>query len=347
MMPATKDSTFRIYSLAFSILIMALLISFVFMPDLRLSAISTKFRWRSDLISLYTTLRLKLGDRVYNSAVIGEDGWIFYTGEESIYDYQNMDPFKKRMLINIQKRLDTLSADLESRGITLLVVVPPNKSTIYSQYMPEEIPIIGEKSRLDQLIEFMNLNGHTSIIDLRQTLLDISQAQDLYYKTDSHWNDVGAYYSYVEIMDALSSDYKMLLPRQISDFEYTYVGNITRDLPKLMGLPAYEEENWRLVPKFKFQLKETHALLPDGIHYIRTITNVDRQLPELLVFGDSFYVFLAPFIEPHFGRVKTIPFTTSDEIWSLDWIQRENPDIVIIEIVERYLNLSLPTLLEN
>ena len=347
MMTTTNDNAFRIYSLVFSISILALLISFISMRDLRLSAISTKFRWRSDLISIYTTLRLKLGDRVYNNAVIGEDGWIFYTGEQSISDYQNVDPLKKRMLISIQKRLDKLSTDLESRGITLLVVIPPNKSTIYSQHMPEGIPIIGEKSRLDQLIEFMNLNGQTPIIDLRQTLLDISQTQDIYYKTDSHWNDIGAYYSYVEIMDALSSDYTMLLPRPISDFEYTYSGNITRDLPKLIGLPAYQEENWRLIPKFKFQLQETRALLPDGIHYIRTITNADRQLPELLVFGDSFYVFLAPFIEPHFSRVKTIPFTTADEIWTLDWIQRENPDIVIIEIVERYLNLSFLALLEN
>ena len=113
-----------------------------------------------------------------------------------------------------------------------------------------------------------------------------------------------------------------------------------------MGLLEYKEENWVLIPNFEIQLEEAKNALPDG-RYIRTVINTDKQMPELLVFGDSFYGALAHFIEPHFSRVKTIPFTLEDGVWSLDWIRRENPDIVIIEIVERYLDVSLPKLLEN
>ncbi len=337
----------RIYSSVFSAVILILLISFSSSTKLSLFTISTDFRWRSDLINIYTSFRLNLGDRVFNKAVIGREGWIFYTGEMSIQDYQNTESIKPGKLTRLQKNLDRLNKDLEEKGITLLVIIPPNKSTIYPQHMPGQIPVIGNTSRLDQFLEYMKLNGDTFILDLRPALLEASQSQAVYYKTDTHWNDVGAYYGYVEIMSALVSDYPMLAPRPISDFKHTHASDSVRDLPQLMGLSNYTEENWILVPNFEIQLKKEENVLTDGLRYIRTVTNADKQLPELLVFGDSFYDSLAHFIEPHFGRVVTIPFTGEKGIWSLDWIQREDPDIVIIEVVERYLEVTLPMLLEN
>jgi alginate O-acetyltransferase complex protein AlgJ len=341
-----QNKVFRVYSSIFSVLILILLISFVSVPNFNLSAISTNFRWRRDLINFYASLRLNLGDRIYNNAMVGDNSWVFYTGENSISDYQNMENLKLGKLVKLQKNLDRLNKDLGRQGITLLVVIPPNKSTIYPQYMPEQIPIIGHQSRLDQFLEYMELNGDTFVLDLRPTLLEASRSRNVYYKTDTHWNDVGAYYGYVEILHSLVLDYPQLAPHAISDFEYTYAGDSVHDLPLLMGLSNYTEENWALIPNFEIQLKEEKIVLRDG-RYVRTITNTDEHLPELLVFGDSFYGSLAHFIEPHFSRVKTVPFTVEDGIWSLDWIRRENPDIVIIEIVERDLDISLPILLNH
>lgn len=337
----------RIYSSLFSIVILVILISFISSPELSISAISTNFRWRSNLINIYTSFRFKIGDRIYNNAVVGKDGWFFYTGEESIMDYQNTAPLSKVKLSNFQKRLDQISASLEERGSMLLVVVPPNKSTIYSQNMPAEIPVLGTESRLDQFVEYMRMNGNTPVVDLRQTLLNVSRSKDVYFKTDTHWNSMGAYYGYVEILNILSSNYPTLTPRSLSDFEYKNSGFSTRDISNIIGLPNYKEETWSLVPKFEVQLAETKVPAPDGIRYIRTVTNKNENLPQLLIYGDSFYGALAQFLEPHFGRVKFIPFTNDSKIWSLDWIQQEEPDIVIIEIVERYLDTGLLMLLDN
>ncbi len=337
----------RIYSSVFSVATFILLVAFITSPELSLSTIPTNFRWRSNLIHMYTSFRLNIGDRVFNKAVIGKDGWIFYTGEASIPDYQNTDPLNKQRLIFLQTELSNLQTDLEKKGITLLIVVPPNKQTVYSQYMPDEVPVLGQDSRLDQFIEYMNLNGNIKIVDLRQILVDASQAQDVYFKTDTHWNDTGAYYSYVEVMNSLSSDYPNLAPHALSDFEYKNAGETARDLPLLMGLPNYKEEVRVLVPNFEVKLTETSDVMPDGIHYIRTVTNNDKSFPSLLVFSDSFYVPLSRFIEPHFSRVKNIPFSANSQIWSFDWIMQENPNVVIIEFVERYLDLTLPALIQN
>ena len=337
----------RIYSSVFSVVILILLISFISSSELSLSTISTDYRWRSNLIDMYTSLRLNIGDRVFNNAVIGEDGWVFYTGEKSIQDYQNTDPLNKQRLAFLQTGLGNLHTDLEKRGITLLIVIPPNKQTVYSQYMPDEIPVLGQKSRLDQFIEHMNLNENITIIDLRKILVDASQARDIYFKTDTHWNDTGAYYGYVAVMNSLSSDYPNLTPHPLSDFGSKNAGETARDLPVLMGLPNYKEENHILVPKFEVKLNETSEVMPDGVHYIRTVTNNDDSFPKLLVFSDSFYMSLAHFIEPHFSRVKNVPFSPNSQIWAFHWIEQENPNVVIIEFVERYLDVSLPALIRN
>lgn len=346
MLSHFRNQASKIYSLVFSILVLTLLISFVSLSKFDLSTIATDFRWRKNLIDFYTSLRLNMGDKVYNNGVIGKGGWFFYTGEISIPDYQNTAPLQTGRLAKLQKNLDRLNMDLRKKSITLLVVIPPNKSTIYPQNMPAQIPVIGNPSRLDQLLEYMKLHGDTTILDLRPTLFEASRSQDVYYKTDTHWNDVGAYYAYVEIMRTLALHYPLLTPHPISDFKYTYTGDSIRDLPSLMGLSSYAEENWVLVPNFDIQLEEAKIVLPDERN-IRTIINANKQLPNLLVFSDSYYGSLSHFIEPHFSRVKTIPFSNEDGVWSLDWIRREDPDIVVIELVERYFDIGLQILLRN
>jgi len=347
MTSSSQNKISNIYSSIFSILILLLLGSFLPLPSVDLSTISTDFRWREELIELYSMIRFSMGDRIFNNVLVGENGWLFLTEDGSITDYQNIDPLNNKKLANFQVKLNQLSSELKRQGATLLVVFPPNKSTIYGEYMPTQIPTIGQKSRLDQFVEYMETNGGSvPIIDLRHTLNEASQFNDVYYQTDTHWNDLGAYYGYVEIMQALMVNYPFLQPHPISDFNYSRANASVHDLPLLMGLSDYEEENWVLTPRFEVQLEEEKTVLPDG-RYIRTVINAEPHLPRLLVFSDSFYVGLAHFVEPHFGRIKTIPFTYEDNIWSLDWIQLERPDIVIIEVAERYIDVSLPRLLEN
>ena len=322
------DSFHRAYSFAFSVVLLILLISFAPSTELSLSTLSSNYRWRSNLINLYTTIRVNIGDKVFNGAVVGKDGWVFYTGGASIQDFQNTRPLRKNRLISVQRKLDELNTSLQEQGIKLLLVLPPNKSTVYRQYMPDEIPVLGAQSYLDQFVQQMKTSSQTLVLDLRQTLMDNSGTRELYYKTDSHWNELGAYYGYVAIMNSLASDFPMLSPDPETDFEHVYVES-ARDLTLAMGLQNHTEKYLSLMPK-----KETRG-------------NTRKPLPKLLVFGDSYYLYLAKYMEPHFSAIKTIYYVPNKEVWSLKWIESEKPDIVIIEVVERYLEESLPLLLRN
>jgi alginate O-acetyltransferase complex protein AlgJ len=335
------------YPYFFLTFILILLLSFVPASDLSLSSLKNNFRWRKELISFYGTFRHMAGDRVYNYVMVGKDGWLYYTGDKSIDNYQKTDPLNRKQIVQLGKQLDSLNDQLKRRGITLLVVIPPNKSTVYPQHMPDEIPVLGKESSLERFVNYMRKNSGTPIIDLRQTLIDASQTQDVYYHTDSHWNDLGSYYGYMKIMEALSVDNPLLAPHPLSDFNSVYMGANTHDLARGVGLMNNKEEDWTLTPRFKVQLKQTASKLSDGLLTIRTTTNADQDLPRLLIFGDSFYNSLASYLEPHFSRLKMIPYTREEGVWSLSWIERENPNIVIIEIVERNLDEGLPMLLNH
>lgn len=338
------------YAQVFLTLMMILSISFAFSPNISLTALSTDFRWRKTLINFYSSLRLQLGDRVFSKAVIGKDGWVFYADVASIKDYQNSEPLNEVKLNFFQKKLSDLNTALVEQGITLLVVIPPNKSTIYPQYMPDEIPVLNKDSRLDQFVERMN-GEKINVIDLRHALLDASKEQDVYYKVDTHWNERGAYYGYYEIINFLSDHDVRLIPHPLSDYEYVYQEDLLNpDLPSVLGIPSIREERWVFIPKFPVQETKTLRLnLSDGRH-VSKMTGQNDQLPSLLIYHDSFYSAhsaLSHFMEPHFKEITGVLFNPNKNIWSLDWIQHEEPDIVIIEIVERNLDAALTLLLES
>lgn len=335
------------YPYLFLIFILVLLFSFAPIPGFKTASLATDFRWRKELALQFGAIRALAGDRIYNYVLVGKDGWLFYAGDQSIPDYQKTNPLNKKELIRLQEQLESLNTKLKSQGITLLVVIPPNKSTIYPQYMPDQIPVLGKQSTLDRFTTYMKRNSDVQVLDLRPSLAQASQEQDVYYHSDSHWNQLGAYYGYVEIMDALSSRYPGLQPRSLSDFNLEFAGKNTHDLSRGMGRPDYKEEDWFLTPRFKVEIKQSTSPLPDGIHTIRTATNADQDLPRLLIYGDSFYNSLAPFIEPHFSRVKQIPYVPDKDVWSLSWIDTEKPDVVMIEIAERNLKDGLQSLLND
>ena len=57
------------------------------------------------------------------------------------------------------------------------------------------------------------------IVDLRPALKAARQDQDVYYKTNTHWNGYGAFIAYTTIINALGSSYPELKPYKTADLE--------------------------------------------------------------------------------------------------------------------------------
>jgi hypothetical protein len=326
----------NIYPFIFVSLFFGLLLLPIVKPGLSLKNIESDFNGHQKLISIYSMLRVGIGDRVFPRALIGSDGWMFYTSEGAISDYQGGHFMRDKQLRELQQSLDAFNDDLKQKGITLIVVIPPNKESVYPQYMPAEIPILEEKSRLDDFMEYMQLHSRTRIIDLRNVLIEKSREQQVYYKQDTHWNSYGAYFSYKEIFSALSEEVPPLRAYSLDDFKIKAGKESSRDIPRILGLSTYQESDW------VFKLKPSHSVnveyitIPVSNRSIKFISNEDKTLPRIVVFHDSFFGALRPFFETHFSEMTLISQGAGKELWSLKWLEHQDTDIVIIELVERY-----------
>jgi hypothetical protein len=326
------------YSTFFVALFFVVLIAQLFIPNFSLKAISDGYLWRKDLIKGYFNFKYNVGDKVYSRAVIGKDGWLFYTGDMSIQDYQKTAPANVGSLNRFMAVFNSYNEQVSQYGGVFLIVIVPDKSTVYPQYMPDEIPVIGQTSSLDRLVERLQKDGRFQFLDLRITLKAGSAASQNYYKTDSHWNCDGAYSAYKEIISKLASSHLNLQAYSLDDFRMISSQNSLLDVPSSMGLDL-KENSMDAIPKFNSNLSASTGLSRENAgNSLRVVVNSGKVAPSLMIFHDSFYpACFNSFVEPTFGSTISLHYGDASLADQLQLIEREKPDIVILEFVERQM----------
>jgi hypothetical protein len=293
------------------------------------------------LIEKANLLRIKMGDRILPGYLIGKDGWVDYTGDGNIDDFQNLNPFGFQE--DLILRLKTLNQYLESQDITLWVVIAPNKATIYPDKLPEQIKSLPTKSRLDRLIKDLEDNNLPIIVDLRYSLRVARENQDVYFPpNNTHWNGYGAFVAYTTIMNALKSSYPELTPYQIADMKLM-------PADRSLGMPGpYYASPKPFVTTLHLGVdngRNQYAGIEYGYNQFSSIP--DSKLPTLLMFHDSFGAFyLNDYLSMNFGKSHFIHVDDTPQYLSREAIQQFKSDIVIIEIVERDLE-NLVNVLAN
>jgi len=297
----------------------------------------TGFPYRGLIAGNYLNVRREvLKERVFDKTLIGKERWLIYTDEGSIDDYQHINAFSQADLQHLQQALDMLNEDLRQKGITFLVVIPPNKNTIYPEYVPDEIPVVTAPSRYDQLIDYMRQYGETQILDLRPALLEARKTRVVYFAKDTHWNDHGAVVAYQQIIQALHADFPVLESYPLSDFKQTTRAGVALDLAQNIVAPDLVSDDIVLTPLYVSNT--TYVQTKYGYRRLTIAANPNTALPKVVIYHDSFFNRLIPLIGDHFQKAVFIPLNSPPEIWNFSWIDSEKPDIVILEFTERYID---------
>lgn len=313
-----KTINSKVYSVVFVALFFLILIAQLFVPDFDVKTISGNYLWRKNFISGYNTFKYEIGDRLFSIAVIGKDGGFYFTGDKSIPDYQKTDPINVSKMKRLTQLLVQLKKKTNENGGVFLLVIPPNKSTIYPQNMPDEIPVLGEISSLDRLLSYIDENSDVQTLDLRPALTQASIREKIYYQTDTHWNCHGAFYAYKEILIKLQTSYPEIISQLLSDFDIVPSENVKFDIISSLGINITESSQY-LSPKFQtdFSVKKT---------------------PSLLILHDSFYnACLDKFMETAFEDINAMPYNSAVVKDYIQLIEDEKPEIVIVEFVERFM----------
>jgi hypothetical protein len=287
------------------------------------------------LIAQFVDLRLSLGDRVFPNVLVGEDGWMVFTAERSMDNYQNTIEFTDEKIVSIQSKLLRLHSRLSERGIALLLVIVPDKPTLYPEIIPPQIERQAGETRLNRLLSYIDENGPAIVVDLRTMRQDASLRYEVYSKTDSHWNDYGMFLAYEAIMKKIGESYSVE-PYTIDDFDFSYAKPGVLDLANNIGSVSLLESPVVATPKFQYPA--SFRMLDVNNRRILMSWVDDDRLPRLLMYHDSFGFPLARWLSMNFRETISIPHYSGGTIWTLNWIEQTAPDIVIIEIAERYLH---------
>jgi hypothetical protein len=278
-----------------------------------------------------------------DSVVLGKDRWLFYAAERSIVDYQGYVKLDGRQLKRVDAFLRDVRERLDARGIKLLVVVAPDKHSVYPEYLPDTIRNNGNPTRLDQFLERKQPRIDLDVLDLRPVMVTAKEKAplDIYFKTDSHWNRLGGFYAYQAMIERLAEHYPILVPHALSDYHVDANPIRGRDLARFIMLRSYftdeEVDLYPIEPQRAVRYPLNYALQPASPAYATEIN--DPRLPKAVIFHDSFAPYFAPYLSEHFERIVYI------RAYVVDWevIDREKPDVVILQFVERRLDrLEVP-----
>ena len=278
--------------------------------------------------------------------VVGREGWLFLAKDRTLdvlEEHRAVKPLSEEQLSRLASVYEARRAWLAERGIKYLVVVAPNKDTIYPENLPDAYKQVGPVSRMDQVMGYLDAKTSLNILDLRPTLFEAKKHAQVFYSTDSHWNAYGAFPGYQAIIERLGKDFPVLKPMAASDFypqEYTFLGG---DLSYMVGLEELVTENKSLMlPKIPLTARgvSTGLLKPGYSQPAQASAQTDPKLPKAIFFHDSYFWEILGFLGEHFSRSVYVWVKPGLEgepsFFDKELIETEKPDVVVEEIAERF-----------
>jgi hypothetical protein len=309
-------------------------------PDAFTKYFEDNFSFRTRLVKWQAAFRFRELRVSPSPAVIaGRDGWLFYADDGAVQDFVDAAPFTDEQLEQWRQTLEHTRDWLARRGIRYLFVIAPDKHVVYPELMPAAVHRLHDGSRTDQLVSYLRARSTVDVVDLRPALLRERNRERLYHRTDTHWNDLGAWIGYDEILDRLRAPGLQPAPR--SAFAERDVVTAGMDLAGMLGLKdELTETDLQLVPHRQRAAQIVEPAVPsDHLMDARVVTvHPNRALPRLVMFRDSFASALIPFLSEHFSRAVYL--------WQYNFdpavVEIEHPDVVIEEWVGRKLNVQWP-----
>lgn len=307
------------------------------------------FGFRDRLLQWNNTFKTALlGVPSSHDVILGKDGWLFLRndvyarGFKVLEDFRRIDPYSPAELAQARRIFEERAAWSAARGVRYLLVVMPNKETIYAEHMPDYITRIGRHSRLDQLMAELSASETVQALDLRPTLFAAKERERVYDKTGTHWNQRGAFAADRVIARRLARWFPAVRPHSERAARRYSVVTKGGGLAMLLGQrDRFPETQLRLDLTIGHRARVSKNLLVPDYPMFREpfATETGRlELPRAVVFHDSSVLAIRKYLAEHFSRAVYY--------WQYDFspslITPENPDLVLQLIGERSLSNGPP-----
>ena len=294
--------------------------------------------FRNRLIGLNTRIDLSLFNiSPVPHVLIGSDGFLFYhpNGADGnpIGDFAGTTQYTDSEIKLIAHRLLRAQYDLEKEGRRFTVLIAPNKETMYAEKFLPGIQKENDISRADKVYAYLKEKTDLNVVYPKDELNAVMTEHSdwyTYYKTDTHWNSIGAYVGTSLVMEKLGLpindvDSVRVIEKQRAPGDLAYMLSMTESFP--------DDVDYNIVDTSAPAAIRKDASFGDGENMVR-YTNSEGNGKTLLVVRDSFAVFMMPYFNSHFSQCYYI----HKSAYHPGMIREYDPDCVVFETVERYLS---------
>ena len=305
------------------------------------------FGFRYQLVNLGSRINIKWFG-ISQHAMIGKNQWL----------YLKLDPdpplFTQSLsnpdLAKWKNYLEHRKLWLAAMGIKYLFVVPPEKDSIYPEFLPSTCRLPPKELPVDQLVRYLReTHSSVDILSLREPLLAAKprEQEPLYYKQDTHWNTLGGFYGYEAIIHHLAREFPSLKAKARADYRLTIERDRNKrdiailagamDFPALSG-PVLQPLFPESVQRVELQVPGFASPPPMTPPFMTQARNPGNQ-PRAVMMRDSFTIALAPYLSESFSSITYFWSTGSkeNEKAMADYVLKEKPDIFIEERVQRFI----------
>lgn len=296
---------------------------------------------------------------------VSADQWQLIAGgnyqfhlQYTLDDYLRKNTYSASMLSRLTDKLAKRVENLQnvSPESEIIYMIVPSPASTYPETMPKSYTPNNGPSRLEQVTEAIT-NAGIKVIDLRDAFAEHKNDEyKLYWKTDSHWSEYGAYIAYKELFDYISVKHPESAPRDFDEFiwkeDFYYGGDMAHYL-EYYGSNGYNDSNTPMreynvlrVPGFEMPsaIASIDRYVSDmrltyNTRTVQNARNIDTKRPELpsaIVMRDSYSTQMYDILAERFD--KTWYKGMWDFGFSENEIKQKQPDYIIYIIVERNID---------
>ena len=285
--------------------------------------------FRNELIKLKNIIDVFIFQNpIDKSIVVGKKKWLFSKlGGYKFFTDEELEVAKKN-LINLRD-------ELSKRNIDFVFMIFPIKQSIYLEYAPDYIikESIKNSEAADMFVNYMRNNTDITIIYPKYDLLKYKNKYQLFYKYDTHWNNISGYIAYMNLMRNLNLKYTDIDNLDIvkyyskDKFSNDFYNNLAMNIG-LGNIKYYNDDYIYRINNF------TNYVLLEGVNMANysksTMSLYSSNNINLFVASDSFFHTMFNYVASSFDNVY---FRYIND-FNINEINIKKPDIFILETLE-------------
>ena len=240
-----------------------------------------------------------------------------YAGEIHVTDLE---------LEQMKNNLINFRDELSKNNIDVIFMICPNKSSVYNEYVPYYVNKVRVNST-DIIMQYITNNTDINIFYAKDELIKYKDKYQLYYKYDSHWNNLGGYVGFMNLIKKLNGSYNVIDIDNTTITEYTNIRYIDRN--------KYLEKPDTYFYISNFTTNEFHFLSSNGGGYgLYAYTESDSENNEEVLFlRDSFGYYMFDYMASYFKRLTFLHIYNFNYKHLID----KKPSIIVYEVAEHDL----------